>query len=252
MKANQRVWRPTRYRSRKKSRPRPKVDREKLEERLSDWLREAHRTDRLAQLWPVDDILSPKSITALSRLVSGSIASVEDVTACLDESPDWSESWGPKILDVITKFDRHLETLKRWGLDGRTSAASRRQTLSTRKEKEPLDGTHVFNLQMEPAEEGRRWSRSRNSLGTANPASAAPSTYETMFSVSLDQQPPSPSAPASALHSPKKHSRTSSVDDENASQLTSSTKRHRGQDVPRSPLSTIANAVSHRGQFVLS
>lgn len=93
----------------KQLRGRPKKERSGLQDKLDEWLEEAHSGDSTAFLWPKSDILSSKSIAKLVRTNPKAFTSDRDLMLLLLETDDWTVLWASAILSVIRNYDIGLD-----------------------------------------------------------------------------------------------------------------------------------------------
>ncbi|KAJ7208369.1 P-loop containing nucleoside triphosphate hydrolase protein [Mycena pura] len=87
------------------------VDRADLQARLRDWLWSAHANDALRGVRPASFILDGKGIKVLSAVHPDRMHSVSQVVSALDETQEWGQEWGDKVLEVISAYDAELAKL---------------------------------------------------------------------------------------------------------------------------------------------
>ena len=99
---------------------RPKSEREKLEKLLYDWRLKIRADDPTTMLFPLDDILSSRSITNLSHFKPGDLetSSATSITDFIDESEEWNSIYAPEVYDIIQRFNsiaisRAVKTIKK-------------------------------------------------------------------------------------------------------------------------------------------
>lgn len=80
-------------------------ERQFLELRLAEWLRDVHLADPLRFIRPPDVILSTTQRAILARFDPKKIKNAQDVVEVLEESADWGTEWAVKIFNVITQFN---------------------------------------------------------------------------------------------------------------------------------------------------
>ncbi|KAJ7888771.1 P-loop containing nucleoside triphosphate hydrolase protein [Mycena leptocephala] len=102
-----------------KGTPNRRLDqRSNLQAQLRSWLVSAHASDPLRAVRPAFFILDAKAIKALSAVHPDRINSISQVVAALQETEEWGDEWGAKILMLIsegTSFEAWGEEWTRGG-----------------------------------------------------------------------------------------------------------------------------------------
>lgn len=94
---------------------RPSKQKKELTRKLHDWLFHTHNTNLFAFAQPMYTILADSQIKALVRPPAGTFTWIEEITAALDQGPEWETQWASKILGVITEFDSQVLVRRRPG-----------------------------------------------------------------------------------------------------------------------------------------
>lgn len=86
---------------------RPMAERAELQELLTEWRLKIRREDPLTVLFPLDDILSMKSITLLARLKADApeTSSAASISEFVDESDDFDELYSTEVYEIISNFN---------------------------------------------------------------------------------------------------------------------------------------------------
>lgn len=86
---------------------RPKADRVKLEDLINAWRSKMHLDDPVVSIFPIDDILSSRSVAQLARLLPGDshVASPSNLVDYLQQSEDWASAYSTGLYDIISDFN---------------------------------------------------------------------------------------------------------------------------------------------------
>lgn len=83
------------------------IDRKPLMRLFYEWRKEAHNTDPLRGVRPVEFILDNKAIDTIGKILPSKVTS-GTITERLAETREWELEWGEKLVAVITKYDLSL------------------------------------------------------------------------------------------------------------------------------------------------
>lgn len=98
---------------------RAKIDRDELEKRLQNWRKVAHSNDPILCSWPPTYILHDDALILLARAKAGSFKTPTEIGTFLEETDEWIDAWGDRVLNIISQYDLELKVAK----DARVKAA---------------------------------------------------------------------------------------------------------------------------------
>jgi hypothetical protein len=87
--------------------------RQPLISRIVAWRFNTHIQDDLRSVRPPSFIIDDEGIKKLARLHPSNITSPVQVTAALDETPEWDVEWSKLIHEIIQAYDEELTTLRK-------------------------------------------------------------------------------------------------------------------------------------------
>ena len=108
---------------RKPVRYRPTAERKALVEKIWSWRYSAHKENPSLSLLPTSIIISDSSIAKVARMQN--VSAVSDITALLEESPEWELTWGKSIYDIVAAYNLFLlDTKAQARVDRRATKAA--------------------------------------------------------------------------------------------------------------------------------